>query len=359
MRSIGLLLWLLVGPSSALSAGQQKASRKQQQRKPPPSPRNNRRSKRQQTSPLSVPLRTQLDYARNGHCVLRSILHIPQSLLPSLRQLAFDRELVAWQQKVQVASRNKVKRPCRTVRECQQALREILGEDVDLPFLQYFHTWREVPSVLTLAQQLAPLAADLMDCSTVRLYQDALFWKRRGDGPTPWHSDARMAPFDTNRLVTLWIPLQDIAQDGSALQFVSGSHNDFALAYWNEEWDNLETRYGEPVHYMPLEVGDVTAHAGWTLHCANDASDDERWALAITYVDAAAVLRVLGGNDRMDDEDRWSYEEWVQEMVGMRTMLAKWANVSEFDIFGMRAPRLKPGDNRQFDVSDRCSAGVL
>ena len=54
-----------------------------------------------------------------------------------------------------------------------------------------------------------------------------------------------------------------------------------------------------------------------------------------------------------------TYEEWVQEMVGMRTMLAKWANVSEFDIFGMRAPRLKPGDNRQFDVSDRCSAGVL
>ncbi|XP_043203997.1 chitin deacetylase 1-like [Amphibalanus amphitrite] len=45
-----------------------------------------------------------------------------------------------------------------------------------------------------------------------------------------------------------------------------------------------------------------------------------------------------------------TYEEWVQEMVGMRSMLAKWANVSEFDIFGMRAPRLKPGDNRQFDV---------
>ena len=50
-----------------------------------------------------------------------------------------------------------------------------------------------------------------------------------------------------------------------------------------------------------------------------------------------------------------SYEEWVQEMVGMRTMLAKWANVSDFDIFGMRAPRLKPGDNRQFDVSHRGS----
>ena len=41
-------------------------------------------------------------------------------------------------------------------------------------------------------------------------------------------------------------------------------------------------------------------------------------------------------------------------MVGMKTMLAKWANVSDLDIFGMRAPRLKPGDNRQFDVSQRC-----
>ena len=46
-----------------------------------------------------------------------------------------------------------------------------------------------------------------------------------------------------------------------------------------------------------------------------------------------------------------SYDEWVQEMVGMKTMLGRWANVSDFDIFGMRAPRLKPGDNRQLDVS--------
>ncbi|XP_037086439.1 chitin deacetylase 1-like [Pollicipes pollicipes] len=45
-----------------------------------------------------------------------------------------------------------------------------------------------------------------------------------------------------------------------------------------------------------------------------------------------------------------SYDAWVQEMVGMRSMLGNWANVSEFDIFGMRAPRLKPGDNRQFDM---------
>ena len=47
-----------------------------------------------------------------------------------------------------------------------------------------------------------------------------------------------------------------------------------------------------------------------------------------------------------------SHEEWVQEMVGMRAMLAKWANVS--GISGMRAPGLKPGGNRHFDVSQHC-----
>ena len=35
----------------------------------------------------------------------------------------------------------------------------------------------------------------------------------------------------------------------------------------------------------------------------------------------------------------------------MRTMLNLWANVSEFEVLGMRAPRLKPGGNEQFNVS--------
>ena len=41
---------------------------------------------------------------------------------------------------------------------------------------------------------------------------------------------------------------------------------------------------------MPLNMGDVTAHSGWTLHCA-DAADNmevkDRYAFSITFVDGA------------------------------------------------------------------------
>lgn len=46
------------------------------------------------------------------------------------------------------------------------------------------------------------------------------------------------------------------------------------------------------VNYMPLSLGDVTVHSGWTHHCAggNDSNED-RLALAISYVDARAEIR--------------------------------------------------------------------
>jgi len=44
------------------------------------------------------------------------------------------------------------------------------------------------------------------------------------------------------------------------------------------------------------------------------------------------------------------YEDWVQEQIGMREILKNFANISKDDIFGMRAPHLKPGKNAQYEV---------
>jgi hypothetical protein len=47
--------------------------------------------------------------------------------------------------------------------------------------------------------------------------------------------DLHMTPFDTNHMVTAWIPLQDVSSiedDGSGLVYAVGSHKDFALAFW-------------------------------------------------------------------------------------------------------------------------------
>jgi hypothetical protein len=339
-----------------------------------------------------ISLRTQLDYARRGHAVLRSF--VPRDVIRELRDeltsYASDNELMGWRQKVEVqlaedtswsshddgndndddgveerrrGRASTIAMGLETIEDCESYL-EGLGLDPsmgDLPFLQHFNAWRspdasrDVPTVrgLCLSPYLGRAASMLLDSNTVRLYQDSLFHKRPGDGWTPWHSDARMAPFDTSRMVSFWIPLQDVPSPedgGTGLHFVDGSHSDVALPYWNGspdtgnvEHDRLEIRYegeangmGGVKHHMPLEVGDVTVHNGWTLHCADGADEDDidRYALSITYVDGRAELRddVLSSTTSQktgcdddaatrktniakdDKEDVWSFRSWVSEV---------------------------------------------
>lgn len=298
-------------------------------------------------SPPAVSLRTQLDYARRGHAALRSFL--PPALVDRLRSElvphAASREVEAWRQKVEVqladgpdaskrANARAVAEGLVSVDDCRAALRD-LGVDPDaggLPFLQHFNAWRAdppLPSVreLCLSPLLGRTASVLLDAPVVRLYQDALFHKRAGDGGTPWHSDARMAPFDASRMVTFWMPLQCVPgpdEGGTGLAFADGSHADFALPYWNgadgEEYGRLERRYGAVSHHMPLEAGDVTVHGGWTLHCAGAppaVGGEDRLAFAATYVDGRAEVRedALDFEDpKGDKEDAWSYRSWVEEV---------------------------------------------
>lgn len=52
-----------------------------------------------------------------------------------------------------------------------------------------------------VVRRFGHVAAQLLGVPRVRLYQDSIFTKRSGDGPTLWHSDLNMAPFDTNDFV--------------------------------------------------------------------------------------------------------------------------------------------------------------
>ena len=113
----------------------------------------------------------------------------------------------------------------------------------------------------------------MLGVNAVRLYQDALYVKRNGDGATPWLSDLTMAPFDTNDFVTCWVPLQKVPcqeEGGTALSFASGSHRDFALPYWSDPLEtDLSDRYEDTViDYGGFEIGDCSWHHGWTLHSA-------------------------------------------------------------------------------------------
>jgi len=331
---------------------------------------NNKKATGSATSAVpDISLQTQLDFARNGHCVLRNFILDDDSNLEHssslasgfnnknkklsylrriLQDYASEKELKAWIQKVEVAKGKNVGvndgiNAFHSIHDCQKALQN-LGVTDSLPFLQYFNTWRKIPAVRELAFALGEAASILLDVPTARLYQDAIFLKRNRDGPTPWHVDAKMAPFDTSHMITFWIPLEKIPHPnngGTALIFCSKSHADFALSYWNpppevtnssneniknnienissSEWDRLDDRYPKKlVDYMPMNLGDVTVHSGWTLHCSNgnerEGSNNDRIALAITYVDGNAEVRPdwqsVGNN-----EDRWSYQDWCKEVT--------------------------------------------
>jgi hypothetical protein len=267
-----------------------------------------------------ISLTTQLDYSRQGHTSIRNF--IP----PDTIQQVY-RDLKAYS-KNDEAMRNANKK----------------GED-SLPFLQFFNTWRDIPSVRKLATSplLCHAAATMLGLNLpesknptttgsgvrLRLYQDSVFIKRNKDGITPWHIDGRMIPLDTSNIITFWIPLQPIPSidnGGTALLFINKSHSDFSLPYWNgrgteygdnnekgkqyNAYDNLAARYGiENVddnqivdnnkgsidHHMPMNVGDCTVHSGWTMHCANGNQNSSfprtRYAIAITYVDSHAQVR--------------------------------------------------------------------
>ena len=104
------------------------------------------------------------------------------------------------------------------------------------------------------------------------------------------------------------------------------SHSDFALPFWNRdvgdqggEYDRLDVRYGgdDAVDdYMPMDIGDISVHAGWTLHGSHGGNGSgERHALAVTYVDAFAEIREdVDSSTVGHDEDRRSYEGWIHDV---------------------------------------------
>jgi hypothetical protein len=103
-------------------------------------------------------------------------------------------------------------------------------------------------------------------------------------------------PLDTNHFVTMWLPFRPIrAHNDSGLLFASGSHRDFALPYWHAalETFDLGSRGYTLEDAGGLALGDVTWHAGWTLHYSHPAPHSPpRLALAASYfaADRATVL---------------------------------------------------------------------
>ena len=93
-------------------------------------------------------------------------------------------------------------------------------------FVEDFCTWQDNAAYrdILFDSALAQVAAQLMQCQTVRLYHDHLLVKEAGTRqPTPWHQDQPYYNVSGRQNVSFWIPVDPVPL-ASTLRFVAGSH---------------------------------------------------------------------------------------------------------------------------------------
>lgn len=181
-------------------------------------------------------------------------------------------------------------------------------------FLQVANLWETDRQVarFTLARRFARVAAELMGVPAVRLYHDQALFKEPGGGPTFWHQDQYYWPLDTDRTITMWMPLVDCPVEMGVLTFASGSHRDRLLVdrpIGPESDAELRRRIeqnGWPIAQQPLSVGDATFHSGWCVHYApGNQTDRMREVMTVIYYADGARVVEPHNEHRQKDLDRW------------------------------------------------------
>jgi ectoine hydroxylase-related dioxygenase (phytanoyl-CoA dioxygenase family) len=165
-------------------------------------------------------------------------------------------------------------------------------DDYSKLFTQVTNVWRlsEAARRIVFSRRFAGVAAAVLGVSSVRLYHDQALFKPPGRDRTPWHQDRYYWPLDTDRTVTMWLPLVDVDEDMGSMRFASGSHRAGPLGELaiSDDTDRRLTALLDerrwPIWSAPLRAGDATFHAGGTIHSAGaNRSDRTREVLTVIY----------------------------------------------------------------------------
>jgi hypothetical protein len=181
-------------------------------------------------------------------------------------------------------------------------------------FDQYMNLWQADPAMaeLTLHPRLARTAAALLGVDAVRVYHDQALYKVAGGGHTPWHQDQWYWPLDTDRTITMWLPLHDIDPAMGDLEFALGTHagpiGDEAIsgesdAFYDRYLADSGTGTGiERRSTGAMRAGDASFHLGWTLHRANSnrTEMDREVMTVIWFADGARVTEPANQGQRLD-----------------------------------------------------------
>ncbi|WP_214482996.1 phytanoyl-CoA dioxygenase family protein [Bacillus sp. SM2101] len=166
-------------------------------------------------------------------------------------------------------------------------------------FLEVTNLWTKSNRIKKLvhSRQLAEISAKLLNVNGVRLHYDCILYKSAKSGPTPWHQDQVAWPLDTDKTITLWIPINNLSEKLGSLNFLTSSHK-----YGELSLRKALRQRSKEFNYGSLEVGDVTFHSGWTFHSANpNHLDTTRKAFAIIYYADGAKLTKMDRSDEKDD----------------------------------------------------------
>jgi ectoine hydroxylase-related dioxygenase (phytanoyl-CoA dioxygenase family) len=134
-------------------------------------------------------------------------------------------------------------------------------------------------------------------------------FKEPDGGKTPWHQDQYYWPLDTEKTITMWMPLVDIDELMGMLTFASRSHlsgpvGSLAISDESEAvYDSYINRKEYPIaKAIWMRAGDATFHAGWTIHSAGaNLSDTMREVMTVIYfADGARVSEPENPNQAAD-----------------------------------------------------------
>lgn len=230
-------------------------------------------------------------YQKNGHIALRGVA--------STDEVAAYRPAI-----VEAAERYKTEK-----RALQD--RDTYGK----AFLQIMNLWTKDEAVkrFVFARRFARIAADLMGVQGVRLYHDQALFKEPNGGPTPWHQDQFYWPLDTDKTITLWMPLVDVTVEMGLMTFASRSQERGYLGKLPIS-DESQAKFNEFIHENGfsiegsevLHAGDATFHSGWVLHSApGNQSSTMREAMTIIYFADGARITKPDHPNRENDLKSW------------------------------------------------------
>jgi ectoine hydroxylase-related dioxygenase (phytanoyl-CoA dioxygenase family) len=185
----------------------------------------------------------------------------------------------------------------------------------DKAFLQVTNLWHKDEAVkrFVFEKKFAQIAADLLGVEKVRLYHDQALFKEPGGGHTPWHQDKYYWPLDTDKMITMWMPLVDVDDEMGIITFASGSHERGAIdkVGISDESEAFYKRYVSENKFQiekasSMKAGDATFHLGWTIHSAGpNRSNKMREVMTIIYFADGARVTKPNSKHQQADLDAW------------------------------------------------------